>query len=164
MGVVPGPPGSPAPVGSPGVLTMMMGGPPPVAGVTRSAEEMGQDDEPMSKRQRVEKLPEGHYYPEADWITSHPFPIALTIQLPSHPEKPEWNLDGTTITLADLPLTMLVGMLRDRISAQAKSNVPGGRMKLSIGSKVLTNAQTLASYNLDDGDVVVLAIRDAKKK
>lgn len=46
----------------PGGYGMPMGG----MGVTRSADEMmgvGGEGEPVAKRPRIEKLPEGHYYP-----------------------------------------------------------------------------------------------------
>lgn len=50
--------------------TMPYGG--PQTGMVRSAEEMGADDLPPAKRQRVAKLPGGALYPEEDWINMHP--------------------------------------------------------------------------------------------
>lgn len=67
-----------------------MGGPPPgmfgpggpgvpgqLAGTIRSADEMNGEDgsesnEQLAKRQRVQKLPGGHLYPEQNWIDMHP--------------------------------------------------------------------------------------------
>lgn len=50
-----------------------MGMPSPVAGVVRSADEMGGEgtQQAAAKRPRVEKLPEGRYYTEADWQNLH---------------------------------------------------------------------------------------------
>jgi hypothetical protein len=50
----------------------MPGGLSPVAGVVRSADEMGGDsNQAAPKRPRVEKLPEGRYYTETDWQNLH---------------------------------------------------------------------------------------------
>jgi len=129
---------------------------------TRPAEDMA--DMPAPKRQRIEKLPEGHYYPEQDWINLHPDPISLSIQLPSVPDKPEWNLNGAIATLQELPLTLLISTLRDRLLSHIEGTLPASRVKFSFGSRVLTNANTLASYNFDDGDLVKMEVREAKKK
>jgi splicing factor 3A subunit 1 len=98
----------------------------------------------------------------------HPEPITLSIQLPSLSEKPEWKLDGSVISLTDIPLTLLVSSLRDRITAHVSpdgsSTIPASRIKLSFGGKVLTNANTLASYNMDDDDLMVMAVREGRKK
>jgi splicing factor 3A subunit 1 len=98
----------------------------------------------------------------------HPEPITLAIQLPSLPEKPEWKLDGSVITLTEIPLTLLVSSLRDRIiahlSPEGTLNIPASRIKLSFRGKVLTNANTLASHNMDDDDLMVMTLREGKKK
>ena len=98
----------------------------------------------------------------------HPEPISPSIQLPSLPEKPEWKLDGSVISLTDIPLTLLVSSLRDRIiahvSPDGSSSIPASRIKLSFRGKVLTNANTLASYNMDDDDLLVMTVREGKKK
>jgi len=161
---------------------MLQGGPDPNAatsgiGMTRSADEMmgsvedgmGNGVLPAAKRPRVQKLPDGQYYPEADWMNFHPDPIKLSIRLPSAattevPLKPEWKLDGSVVELAELPVTLQVSSLRDRILAKINSTLAGGRVKLSFSGRVLTNSMSLATYNLDDGDEIVLDVREAKKK
>jgi len=137
--------------------------PPQLAGTVRSADEM-MSDLPPAKRQKVARLPDGQYYPEADWVNLHPHPISLCIQLPSHPEKPEWKLDGALVTVPDLPVTLLLSTLRDRIIQHLSSTVPASRLRLAFGNKMLTNANSIASYNLEDEDVLALSVRDAKKK
>lgn len=140
----------------------------PGVGLARSADEMmaGEADGeiPSAKRQRVAKLPEGHYYPEQDWINMHPIPISLLIQLPNMTDNADWKMDGTMATVPDLPLTLLVSTLRERIIRHLDSTLPAGRVKLTYMGKLLTNQQTIASYNLEDGDVLVLSIREVKKK
>ncbi|RDB24300.1 Splicing factor 3A subunit 1 [Hypsizygus marmoreus] len=136
------------------------------AGQVRSADEMegGADELPPAKRQRVAKLPGGQLYPEADWIAMHPHPISLQIQLPNDPSKPEWKLDGTIITIQDLPLNLLVSTLRDRILHHTGSAVGASRIRLSYQGKMLTNSTSIASHNLEDEDMLVFSIRDLKKK
>ncbi|KAI0262914.1 Pre-mRNA splicing factor PRP21 like protein-domain-containing protein [Gloeopeniophorella convolvens] len=158
------PPGRAPPFGVP-----VPGAPPPqggAAGVVRSADQMegGADDVPPAKRQRVAKLPNGQYYPEQDWINLHPHPISLQVQLPADPTRPEWKLDGTVVTIPDLPLSLLVSSLRDRVIGATGSALPAGRVILSYGGKMLTNRNTIASYNLEDDDQLVLTVRDQKKK
>ena len=142
------------------------------------------DDVPPAKRQRVAKLPGGQYYPEQDWINLHPVrffshaqsinyqvltwkeqhPISLQVQLPLNGSVPEWKLDGTIVTIADLPLNLLVSTLRDRIIATTGSALSAGRLILSYNNKMLTNRNTIASYNLEEEDLLVLTVRDQKKK
>ncbi|QRW00718.1 splicing factor 3A subunit 1 [Ceratobasidium sp. AG-Ba] len=144
----------------------MPGGPSPVAGVVRSADEMGGgDSQAAPKRPRVEKLPEGRYYTEQDWVGLHNNePVTINVQLPNHPEQPEWKMNGQTIQVPDLPLTLLIGTLRDRVQHIAGSALGVSRMRFSYNNKPLTSNQTLASYNLGEGDLVVLDVRDQKKK
>ena len=44
------------------------------------------------------------------------------------------------------------------------SGVPLSRIILSFNGKMLTNANKLAFYNIEDEDTLVLSMRDAKKK
>jgi splicing factor 3A subunit 1 len=119
---------------------------------------------PSAKRQRVAKLPGGHLYPEQDWINMHPIPISLCIQLPNVPEHPEWKLDGSIATVSDLPVTLLVSTLRERIIRHLDSALSPGRVKFTYTGKLLSNQQILAVYNLEDADTVVLSVREVKKK
>ncbi|KAG5639602.1 hypothetical protein H0H81_010804 [Sphagnurus paluster] len=136
------------------------------AGQVRSADEMdgGANEMPPAKRQRVAKLPGGQLYPEADWIAMHPHPISLRVQLPEDSSKPEWKLDGSIVTIPDLPLDLLVSTLRDRILRNIDSTVGASRIRLSYEGKMLTNSTSIASYNLEDEDLLVFSLRDIKKK
>jgi splicing factor 3A subunit 1 len=78
--------------------------------------------------------------------------------------KPEWKLDGTIVTIPELPLNLLVSTLRDRIIATTGSALSAGRLILSYNGKMLTNRNTIASYNLEEEDLLVLSVRDPKKK
>jgi splicing factor 3A subunit 1 len=91
-------------------------------------------------------------------------PISLQVQLPDDPSKPEWKLDGKIVVIPELPLNLLVSTLRDRILQHTQSGVPASRIRLSYAGKMLTNATSIATYNLEDEDLLVLSVRDAKKK
>ncbi len=80
------------------------------------------------------------------------------------PSKPEWKLDGSVVTIPEAPVTYLVSTLRDHIIRQMESSVPLSRIILYFNGKMLTNANSLASYNLEDEDMLTLAVRDVKKK
>ena len=86
--------------------------------------------------------------------------VNLLIQMPDYPSKPAWGCDGTEFNL-EVPLTLLVGTLRDRIavrfccllssafivlissSLQAKRGLPISKQKLTYNGRVLTNSATL---------------------
>lgn len=137
----------------------------PQVGMVRSADEMeGLEEQPQIKRQKIAKLPGGALYPEADWISMHPYTISLGIQLPNEPSKPEWKLDGKMVTISDLPLTLLVSTLRERFIQATGSTLPASKMRISYMGKMLTNSSTIASFNLEDEDVVVLSVSAGKKK
>jgi splicing factor 3A subunit 1 len=93
----------------------------------------------------------------------HPHPVNLQVQLPDDPSKPEWKLSGQTITLADIPLTFLVSTLRDRILQQTGSALGASKIRLSYAGKMLANVNTIASYNLEEDDVLVLSVNTKKK-
>lgn len=84
--------------------------------------------------------------------------------MPLDPSKPEWKLNGQTVTIPDLPLTLLVSTLRDRILQHTESSVPASRIRLSYQGKMLTNKESIALSNLEDEDLLVFSVRDPKKK
>ena len=133
------------------------------AGMIRTADQMEVDDIPPAKRQRVVRLP-NHMYSEQDWISMHPAPISLRVQLPKDPSRPEWKLDGSIVTIPEIPVNYLVSTLRDHILRQIDSTVAYSRIMLSFNGRMLTNKQTIANYNIEDEDLLVLTLREVKKK
>lgn len=73
-------------------------------------------------------------------------------------------MDGSVATLPDLPITLLLSTLRDRIIQQLGSTVAASKMRISYGSKMLANVNSIATYNLEDEDVLTLAVKEEKKK
>ncbi|KAI0029832.1 Pre-mRNA splicing factor PRP21 like protein-domain-containing protein [Vararia minispora EC-137] len=141
-------------------------GTPVGAGMVRNADEMedGADDIPPAKRQRVAKLPHGQYYPEQDWISMHPHPISLRVQLPTDPSKPENKLDGTIVTILGLPVEWMVSTLREKLVHATGTALAPGKFRFAYNGQMLTNQNTLASYNLEDEDLLVASVQDRKKK
>jgi splicing factor 3A subunit 1 len=92
------------------------------------------------------------------------YTISLQIELPNDPSKPEWKLDGTVVMIPDLPLNLLVSTLRERFILHTQSAVPASRIRLSYAGKMLANANSIASYNLEDEDLLVLSISPQRKK
>ncbi|WRT66122.1 uncharacterized protein IL334_003075 [Kwoniella shivajii] len=135
------------------------GGSSPVTGQTRPYQDDGSADKPVFKRPKIEKLPYGQLYTETDWTSLHPDPISISIQLPNMPEKPEWKLNGSIITIPDLTVKTLFSTIRERIKRIVDADLPISRMRLDYGAKVMNNASTLASVNLDDGDLLTLVLK-----
>ena len=91
-------------------------------------------------------------------------PISLRVQLPNDASRPEWKLDGSVVTVPELPLTLLVSTLRDRLIQHTGSTIGASKIRFSYAGKMLTNTQTIAVYNLEDEDLIVATLRDEKKK
>ncbi|BGP49282.1 SF3a splicing factor complex subunit [Rhodotorula kratochvilovae] len=129
----------------------------PTAGVTRPAPDAeGDSGEPAAKRARVA---EGHTYPEDEWLAAHPDLVRIKVQLPEYAAKPAWGCKGQVVEL-EVPLTLLVGTVRDRIAATV--GVPVGKQRYTFRDRILANTTTLAALNLDNGDVLQLQIKDKK--
>jgi splicing factor 3A subunit 1 len=86
------------------------------------------------------------------------------VQLPVDTTKPELKLDGRIETVPDLPLNLLVSTLRERILQHTGVNLSASKIRISYGHIMLTNGNTIASYNLEDEDLIAFTVRDTKKK
>jgi splicing factor 3A subunit 1 len=148
------------------------------AGMVRTADQMLEDGSdipnggggvvedliPPAKRQRVAKLPNGALYREEDWIEMHPHPISLQVQLPNDPSKPEWKLDGRVVLVPDLPMNLLISTMRERIRNVAGGTLAASRMRIAYQGKMLTNSNTIGSYNLEDEDLLTLSVNETRRK
>jgi splicing factor 3A subunit 1 len=75
------------------------------------------------------------------------------------PDKPEWKMDGSVISIEDLPVATLFSTLRQRIKRAVDADLPISRIKLDYNGKTMNNKATMASVNLDDGEMIVMSIR-----
>lgn len=115
--------------------------------------------EPAPKRAKVEKPAFGQLYNEIDWMSLHPEPITLAVQLPVFAEKPEWKLDGSVLDLPSVPVNTPFAAIRDRIKRALEAELPISRMRIEYEGKVMNNQSSLASVNIGDGDMVVLSLK-----
>ncbi|GAA6011681.1 hypothetical protein JCM10207_004207 [Rhodosporidiobolus poonsookiae] len=125
---------------------------PPVAGTTRAASEEP-DDAPSAKRAR---RADGQLYSEEEWLAAHPDPVRVQVQMPTVEDKPAWGAKGQVVEI-EVPLTLLVGTVRDRI--QAMTGLPVGKQRYLHNGRILANSTTLAALNFDSGDVLTCEIK-----
>ncbi|CAO3610739.1 unnamed protein product [Cunninghamella blakesleeana] len=100
--------------------------------------------------------------PNSNWDTSNSsagssVSIKLLIKTIDYPDKPEWNLNGETFELTDLPLNTLVSTVKDRITAQL--GMPQGKQKLTIDQTVMNNGKSLGFYGCSDGAELQLGLK-----
>ncbi|CAG8515671.1 15072_t:CDS:10 [Acaulospora colombiana] len=127
-----------------------------------SGRPMEDEMDPFAMNKRVKMDPTGILISEEEWMITHQGPISIHIQCPTIPEKPEWSCHGQILILENLSLATLVSTVKDKIFAQL--NFPAGKQKLTIGGAVMKNQVSLAYYNIEDGGVIGLAIKDRGKK
>lgn len=107
----------------------------------------------------LEKPTDGKLHPESTWLAAHPAPITINVQLPDSLSVSA-KYDGSVLTFGELPLTTTIRALRDRIQAEIfEGSIGASRLKLRIeGNKATTLSQTLAHWNLDEGDTLTLNV------
>ena len=91
--------------------------------------------------------------------------ITLNVVTPNMPEKPEWNLKGDTISIADLLPSTLISTVKDRISSQL--GMPAGKQKLTTttgNNVVLNNSKSLQFYGIMNGNTISLGLKERGKK
>ncbi|ORY03634.1 hypothetical protein K493DRAFT_254090 [Basidiobolus meristosporus CBS 931.73] len=162
---IPGYPGMPPPMGmypgpgfppnGPGVPP-----PPPMAGYGQPGDEEYAEG-PDSKKFKTET---SLFVSADEWLSTHPGPATLYIQTPAVPDKPEWKLNGETLTLEGLELSSLVSELKQRVadllgmpSGRQKITTPPGKTTSNIPMK---NQLSLAYYNIQNGDTLILGMKE----
>lgn len=112
MGYMPGmpPQGAPLPPAPPVMEPPVV--PPPI------------EDEPLNKKARTED----NLLPEAQFMALHKGPVTLQVQIPSASDKPEWRLNGQTVSIA-LALSDTVITLKSKL--QDETGMPPAKQKIS---------------------------------
>lgn len=112
MGYMPGmpPQGAPLPPAPP-VMEQPVA-PPPI------------EDEPPGKKARTED----NLLPEAQFMALHKGPVTLQVQIPSGSDKPEWRLNGQTVSIS-LALSDSVTTLKSKL--QDETGMPPAKQKIS---------------------------------
>ena len=73
-------------------------------------------------------------------------------------------MDGSVVSIPELPLNLLVSTLRERVLQHLGSSLSTSKVRFAYTGKMLANGNSIASYNLEDEDLLVLSIQDKKKK
>ncbi|PWN48518.1 hypothetical protein IE53DRAFT_347341 [Violaceomyces palustris] len=107
------------------------------------------------------KKPDGTLHPEEEWLKSkHPasnLNIKIKIKLPEATHLTE-KANGETIEFETV-LTSTIGAVRDYVySVVLESKVGASKLKLKVGGKATTLRQSLAYWNLEDGDEISVSI------
>ena len=110
--------------------------------------------EPNAKRLRTEEEMLVH---EEEFVRFHPGPVSFQVQCPHLPEKPEWNLNGQTLTI-NLPVQDQVSVIKAIIAGQI--DMPIGKQKLQLGTIFLKDSNTLAFYNFSEESMVQLVVKE----
>lgn len=66
------------------------------------------------------------------------------------------------VALNELPLNTFVSTLRDRFLKATGSTLGAASMQIAYNGRILTNSQSIASYNLEDEDTITLVVREKK--
>jgi len=144
------PPQMAPPPGAPGARPASL----PAAPYSAGADD--DDDEPDAKKPRLD---DGSLQPEAQWMSKHPAPIQILVQV---------NLGAAEVAQGNIPAVIplelsvrtkvaeMKQMLLPRV-APAGLNFAGMKLKAQGPGYILKNAQSLAFYNIAPGNVVELS-------
>lgn len=82
------------------------------------------DDEPPNKKLRTED----NLMPEAQFLAQHKGPVTIQVQIPSAGDKPEWRLNGQTVSIS-MALADSVTTLKSKL--QDETGMPPAKQKIS---------------------------------
>ena len=82
-----------------------------------------EDDEPASKRSRIEE----NLIPEGEFLARNVSPVTMKVSVPNMPDKPEWKCDGQMMSVT-LALTETVNTVKSKIMEEV--GMPQGKQKL----------------------------------
>lgn len=115
--------------------------------------------EPATKKQRTEDS----LISEEEFLASHSGSLTLNISVPNIADKPELNMNGQTLTIT-LNLTDMVSVIKSKINEQI--GLAPGKQKLQYEGIFIKDSNTLAFYNIVEGSIIQLALKErgGKKK
>lgn len=142
----------PPPMGGPPMGGPPMGGP-PMSMPMKHPNEGPLDDEPANKKMRNEDS----LVPEEVFLARNPGPVSVKVTIPMMPEKTEWKLSGQMLSFT-FPLGESVVSLKSKI--QEEVNMPPAKQKLFFDGMFFKDQNTLAYYNVTQGAVIQLQIKE----
>ncbi|BES95762.1 splicing factor 3A subunit [Nesidiocoris tenuis] len=117
-----------------------------------SAGEMN-EDEPVAKKMKTEE----NLIPEAQFLANNRGPAAFKVHVPLMADKPEWKLNGQTLTFT-MPLTESVAALKVKI--QETVGMPPAKQKLQCDGIFYKDSNSLAYYNVGAATIVQLQLKE----
>lgn len=111
------------------------------------------EDEPVSKKSRTED----HLIPESQFMTMHKGPVTIQVQVPNASDKPEWQLNGQTVSLT-LNLNDSVTLLKSKL--QDETGMPPAKQKIFYEGMFFKDNNSIAFYNLLSGTTVHLQVKE----
>ncbi|KAM8864836.1 splicing factor 3A subunit 1 isoform 1-T2 [Synchiropus picturatus] len=111
------------------------------------------DDEPMSKKMKTEE----NLIPEEEFLRRNKGPVAVKVQVPNMQDKSEWKLTGQVLNFT-VPLTDQVSVIKVKI--HEATGMPAGKQKLQYEGIFIKDSNSLAYYNMNNGSVIHLALKE----
>ena len=111
------------------------------------------DDEPANKKSRQED----HLIPEDVFMQCHKSPVTIQVQVPNLSDKPEWKLNGQTLSI-NIGLGDTIQKLKQRV--QEETDMPPAKQKISHDGIFFKDSNSVAYYNLLSGVTVHLALKE----
>ena len=99
---------------------------------------------------------EGDLVPAEDFVKEHQGRVQFFVQCPRMPEKNDWKLHGQRLQFK-LPLTDEVTAVKALVEKETK--MPAGKQKFKHNSLFMKDNNSLAYYNVKQGDVVELHVK-----
>jgi len=115
------------------------------------------DSEPNAKKQKLAEDIPVQLIPEEAFLKTHNGQFAARVLCPQEDEKPEWKLQGQTISIT-LNYTDTVKTLKEKIKDQV--GIPPNKQKLKGNGQHLKDQPTMAFYNFTSTTPIALSIRE----
>jgi len=111
------------------------------------------DDEPASKRSKMED----QLMTEHEFLAQNKGPVTFQVQVPNMLDKSEWKLGGQSFTVT-LPLTDTVSVIKAKMFDEL--GMPAGKQKLQLDGMFMKDSNTLAFYNFTPKCIVQLQVKE----
>lgn len=111
------------------------------------------EDEPVNKKMKTED----NLIPEEEFLRRNKGPVAVKVQVPNMQDKTEWKLNGQVLNFT-MPLTDQVSVIKVKI--HEATGMPAGKQKLQFEGIFIKDSNSLAYYNMNNGSVIHLALKE----
>ncbi|KAL1132268.1 hypothetical protein AAG570_010225, partial [Ranatra chinensis] len=111
------------------------------------------DDEPPPKKQKTED----NLIPEAQFLAQNKGPVSFKVLVPLLGDKPEWRLNGQTISLV-MHLSENVAAMKAKV--HEATGMPPAKQKLHWEGMFFKDSNTLAFYNITSSTVIQLQVKE----